>query len=121
MCERVCVRVCILFFVVFQMAVSTNSMRPNPTMFSFSFFMWGGGGETLMTGAIGYAWNLLRPDADGPRQLVSKCHQQDKHQGTESNTIARKIFDLTNTKYRQLKLAPEKIEQLTDHFKLMTE
>ena len=46
---------------------------------------------------------------------------QDKHQGTESNTIARKIFDLTNIKYRQLKLDPEKIDQLTDHFKLMTE
>ena len=46
---------------------------------------------------------------------------QDKHQGTESNVIARKIFDLTGIRFRQLKLNSETIESLYEHFKVMNE
>ncbi len=39
----------------------------------------------------------------------------DKDIGCESNTIAKKIFDLTGIKYRQLRPSRELIEKLTDH------
>lgn len=40
----------------------------------------------------------------------------DKHQGTESNTIAKKIFDLANIKYRQLVPSKELIGKMSEHF-----
>ena len=45
---------------------------------------------------------------------------QDKHAGTETNTIARKIFDLTNIQYRQIKLDQETVFSLTNHIKEMS-
>lgn len=45
----------------------------------------------------------------------------DKHHGTESNIIAKKIFDLTGISYRQLKPSKELLEKLTDHLIKQTE
>ena len=39
----------------------------------------------------------------------------DKHKGTESNTISKKIFDLTGIKYRQLRPTEDLIKKMTDH------
>jgi dCMP deaminase len=39
----------------------------------------------------------------------------DKHIGTESNTIAKKIFELAGIKYSQLVPSPDLISKLTDH------
>ncbi|EQC47412.1 dCMP deaminase family protein [Bacteriovorax sp. Seq25_V] len=41
---------------------------------------------------------------------------QDKHEGTESNRISKKIFELTGIKTRKLELGSEIIEKLTEHF-----
>jgi dCMP deaminase len=41
---------------------------------------------------------------------------QDKHAGTETNRIARKIFDLTKVKYRGLELTEDILDKLKDHF-----
>lgn len=43
-------------------------------------------------------------------------YMSDKHQGTESNLIAKKIFDLTGIKYRRLTPSKELIDQMTHHF-----
>lgn len=40
----------------------------------------------------------------------------DKHQGTESNKIAKKIFDLAGIKYRQLIPSQDLIESMSKHF-----
>ena len=45
---------------------------------------------------------------------------QDKHFGTETNTIARKIFELTDIKFRRLKLEEDIISKLSLHFHEMT-
>jgi dCMP deaminase len=41
---------------------------------------------------------------------------QDKHEGTESNRISKRIFELTGIKYRPLKLEDNILENLTSHF-----
>jgi len=41
---------------------------------------------------------------------------QDKHSGTETNRIAKKIFDLTGVKYRALDMAGPLLEELQNHF-----
>ncbi|MFG1500776.1 dCMP deaminase family protein [Halobacteriovorax sp. XZX-3] len=41
---------------------------------------------------------------------------QDKHSGTESNRISRRIFDLTGVKYRQLTLGEHVLDSLIAHF-----
>jgi len=43
-------------------------------------------------------------------------YMSDKHEGTESNTIAKKIFDLAGIQYRQLSPSKELINEMTDHF-----
>lgn len=40
----------------------------------------------------------------------------DKHKGTESNTISKKIFDLAGITYRQLVPSQDLIESMTKHF-----
>lgn len=39
----------------------------------------------------------------------------DKHKGSESNTISKKIFDLTGITYRQLTPSKDLLQKLTDH------
>ncbi len=39
----------------------------------------------------------------------------DKHQGTESNTMSKKIFDLTGIKYQQLVPSEKLIQRLNSH------
>lgn len=39
----------------------------------------------------------------------------DKHKDTESNTIAKKIFELSGINFRQLKPTQDLIQKLTDH------
>ncbi len=41
---------------------------------------------------------------------------QDKHDGTESNRISKRIFDLTGIKYRSLELDENILGNLTSHF-----
>lgn len=41
---------------------------------------------------------------------------QDKHAGTETNRIARKIFELTDVSFRSLELSPDILDSLTSHF-----
>ncbi len=41
---------------------------------------------------------------------------QDKHSGTESNRISKKIFELTEIKTRKLELSSDIIDKLTSHF-----
>lgn len=43
----------------------------------------------------------------------------DKHQDTESNRIAKKIFDFAGVKYRQLNFPHEILGKLTDHLQLL--
>lgn len=43
-------------------------------------------------------------------------YMSDKHQGTESNKIAKKIFDLAGIKYRHLSPSKDLIESMTEHF-----
>lgn len=43
----------------------------------------------------------------------------DKHIGTESNKIAKKIFALTGIKYRQIELSDTLITRLNDHLSTM--
>lgn len=46
----------------------------------------------------------------------------DKHKGTESNTIAKKIFDLAGIKYRQLLPTKDLLNKLNEHLqKLISE
>jgi dCMP deaminase len=40
---------------------------------------------------------------------------QNKHDGTESNRIAKKIFDLAGIEHRQLSLSSELLEKLNSH------
>ena len=47
-------------------------------------------------------------------------YMSDKHQGTESNTIAKKIFELAGIEYRQLKPSRELIAKLNDHLISLT-
>ena len=44
----------------------------------------------------------------------------DKHQGTESNTMSKKIFDLTGIKYHQLIPSEELIQKLNSHLLELT-
>ncbi len=53
-------------------------------------------------------------------KISEVIYLQDKHHGTETNNISRKILDLTGIKYRQVSINPTLVENLTDHFKLMT-
>lgn len=43
----------------------------------------------------------------------------DKHLGTESNTIAKKIFDLAGITYRQLDVTADLTQRLNDHLSTM--
>ena len=43
----------------------------------------------------------------------------DKHEGTESNIIAKKIFGLTGIKFRQIELSDTLITRLNDHLSTM--
>ncbi len=44
---------------------------------------------------------------------------QDKHNGTETNRIARKIFDLTGITYRQITIKESLVSNLKGHFDIM--
>lgn len=44
---------------------------------------------------------------------------QDKHRGTETNNISRKIFDLTGVKYRQLDISENLLSKLHEHLNLL--
>ena len=43
-------------------------------------------------------------------------YMSDKHEGTESNTIAKKIFNLAGINYRQLTPTKELIANMSEHF-----
>jgi dCMP deaminase len=53
--------------------------------------------------------------SSGVKEVI---YLSDKHQGTESNRIAKKIFELTDIKYRQLIPNEDLLAKLNDH--LMT-
>lgn len=50
--------------------------------------------------------------SSGVREVI---YLSDKHQATESNKMAKKIFDLSGVKYRQLIPSKELIKNLNDH------
>jgi dCMP deaminase len=50
--------------------------------------------------------------SSGVKEVI---YLSDKHKGTESNTIAKKIFDLTGITYRQLVPSPNLLQKLNDH------
>lgn len=42
---------------------------------------------------------------------------QDKHEGTESNRISKRIFELTGIKHRPISLSDSILDELVNHFK----
>lgn len=48
-------------------------------------------------------------------QVKEVIYLSDKHLGTESNTIAKKIFELADIEYRQLIPSDDLISKLTEH------
>lgn len=54
--------------------------------------------------------------SSGVKEVI---YLSDKHIGSESNTIAKKIFNLTGIKFRQLEVSPTLTERLNDHLSTM--
>lgn len=54
--------------------------------------------------------------SSGVKEVV---YLSDKHQGTESNIIAKKIFNLAGIEMKQLTPTKELLEKLSDHLKSM--
>tara|TARA_B100001971_G_C18268012_1_gene596317 strand:- start:74818 stop:75369 length:552 start_codon:yes stop_codon:yes gene_type:complete len=54
--------------------------------------------------------------SSGVKEVI---YLSDKHLGNESNTIAKKIFNLTGIKYRQLDVSKDLIQRLNDHLSTM--
>ena len=50
------------------------------------------------------------------KKISEVIYLSDKHQHLETNRIAKRIFDLTNLKYRQLTLNEELIQNLHQHY-----
>lgn len=52
--------------------------------------------------------------SSGVKEVI---YLSDKHEGTESNKIAKKIFNLANIKFRQLSPDEKTLEMLSEHLK----
>ncbi len=50
------------------------------------------------------------------KKISEVIYLSDKHQHLETNRIAKRIFDLTNMKYRQLTLNEELVQNLHQHY-----
>lgn len=56
--------------------------------------------------------------SSGVKEVI---YLSDKHVGTESNTIAKKIFNLANITFRQLTPTEDLLNKLNEHFKSAVE
>jgi deoxycytidylate deaminase len=52
-------------------------------------------------------------------QIKEIVFLSDKYEGTVENSIAKKIFEMSNIKYRELKMRPDLISDMSAYFNSM--